>query len=161
MIRIIFIHGYYALFSGAFGILFFSKSAKWSLEELLVGRGGCEQPNISHHPECILEVLYVVSHLSKKRASEVVQRGLLKGRRGQLQGSPGRERPGGGGSGQKKSSKNASQLLSFPSNTQLCLIFLGPISWINESNEIQVILFCFHFDWEDQASKGRIISRLL
>ena len=62
----------------------FSKSAKCSLQELLTGRGGCEQPGINHHSECILEALHMVSLVTKKRASKVVQREILKGGGSQL-----------------------------------------------------------------------------
>lgn len=41
--------------------------------------------NISHRSECILEALNTVSHVTEKRASEVVQSGMLTGGRGQLQ----------------------------------------------------------------------------
>lgn len=50
-----------------------------------MGRGGCEQAGINHHSECIPEALHMVSLITKKRASEVVQRELLKGGRRQLQ----------------------------------------------------------------------------
>ena len=72
----------------------FSKSAKCSLEELWMGRGGCEQPGINHHPECILEALHMGSLITKKRASEVVQRETLTKEEGSSGGSPGRGRPG-------------------------------------------------------------------
>lgn len=63
----------------------FSKSAKCSLEEFWMGRGSCEQAGINHDSEHILEALHMVSLITKKRASEVVQREILKGGRRQLQ----------------------------------------------------------------------------